>query len=76
MKEKPTILTGNAQRIIFDNLDKLVFNVAYAETSRRMKMSLATLYDAWRTIQKNNKVEIKLVLNGKEIGSCPTKRVK
>lgn len=76
MKQKPDMLTGKAQRMIFDNLDKLVFNVAYSETSKQMNIPLTTMYDAWRTIQKNNKVELKLILNGREMGKCPTKRVR
>jgi hypothetical protein len=66
-KKKPFVMNiTRSESKLIDNIDKVVFNISFKKTGRKIGMSSSTVFDAWKRLRSQHKVELILVIDGYE----------
>jgi hypothetical protein len=61
------LLTSKRQRELLKKLKLANFDMSYNTAVADMNMPLSSIYQSWKSILKNNRVEIVININGEEV---------
>jgi len=61
------LLTAKRQRELLKKLKLANFDIKYNTAVLDMNMPLSSIYQSWKAILRNNKVEIAIIINDEEV---------
>lgn len=66
-KKKPYVMTvTKTENTLIENIDKVEFTILFKSTGKKMGMPSSTVFDAWKRLRSQHKVELILLIDGYE----------